>query len=579
MSNFFEDNEDIKFHLENNALPEIIRLQEEDFKESREFPYAPEDVADAMDSYRRVLHLLGEIAGEFIEPRAEGVDLEGPRLENGRVVYAKGIAEALERLAKADLMGLLLPRKYGGLNFPTFIYAMAIEIISRADASLMNIFGLGSIAETINDYASEELKEKYLPKFASGEVTGAMALTEPDAGSDLQACRLKAIEDSENAVPAGRQGCWRLSGVKRFITNGCGDVLLVLGRSEEGSEGGLGLSLFLCEQGPGLRVRRLEDKLGIHGSPTCELHFDNKEAFLIGERRLGLIRYAMSMMNGARIAVAAQAVGIAEAAYRAAMEFAQSREQFGRKVRDFPAVSEMLTQMRISIEAARALLYETAIVADLYRGLQKRFNVASGEEKKELRARLNKVKRLGGMLAPMSKYYASEMSIKVTSDAIQVHGGSGYMKDYPVERHFRDARITSIYEGTSQLQIMAAIGGLTSGTFGAALDKFEFGQLKRPLKGLFGKLLRSRKATERAISYIKKRGDSQYTDLYARTLVDMAIDTYIGHLLLGDAQINKRKIWVAKKFVEDMLPRVEMHSQLVRSGARTTLTHFSTINI
>jgi len=572
MPNFFEDNEDIKFHLETRDLQEIIRLQEQDFKESKVFPYAPEDAADAMDNYRRVLHLLGEIAGEFIEPRAEEIDLEGSTLVNGKVIYSKGIAEALKRLAQADLMGFLLPRKYGGLNFPTTIYAMAIEIISRADASLMNIFGLQSIAETINDYASEELKEKYLPKFASGEVTGAMVLTEPDAGSDLQACRLKAIEDSENR-------CWRLSGVKRFITNGCGDVLLVLGRSEEGSEGGLGLSLFLCEQGPGVRVRRLEDKLGIHGSPTCELHFDNKEAFLLGERRLGLIRCAMSMMNGARIAVAAQAVGIAEAACRAAMEFAQNREQFGRKVRDFPAVSEMLTQMRISIEAARALLYETAIVADLYRGLQKRFNVASGEEKKELRARLNKVKRLGGMLAPMSKYYASEMSIKVTSDAIQVHGGSGYMKDYPVERHFRDARITSIYEGTSQLQIMAAIGGLTSGTFGAALDEFEFGQLKRPLKGLFGKLLRARKATERAISYIKKRGDSQYTDLYARTLVDMAIDTYIGHLLLGDAQINKRKIWVAKKFVEDMLPRVEMHSKLVRSGARTTLTHFSTINI
>lgn len=572
MPNFFEDNEDIKFHLETRDLQEIIRLQEQEFEEKEAYPYAPEDAADAMDNYRRVLHLLGEIAGEFIEPRAEETDLEGSTLVNGKVIYSKGIAEALKRLAQADLMGFLLSRKYGGLNFPTTIYAMAIEIISRADASLMNIFGLQSIAETINDYASEELKEKYLPKFASGEVTGAMVLTEPDAGSDLQACRLKAIEDSEN-------GCWRLSGVKRFITNGCGDVLLVLGRSEEGSEGGLGLSLFLCEQGPGVRVRRLEDKLGIHGSPTCELHFDNKEAFLLGERRLGLIKCAMSMMNGARIAVAAQAVGIAEAACRRAMEFAQNREQFGRKVRDFPAVSEMLTQMRISIEAARALLYETAIVADLYRGLQKRFNAASGEEKRELRARFNKVKRLGGMLAPMSKYYASEMSIKVTSDAIQVHGGSGYMKDYPVERHFRDARITSIYEGTSQLQIMAAIGGLTSGTFGAALDAFEFGQLKRPLKGLFGKLLRSRKATERAISYIKKRGDSQYTDLYARALVDMAIDTYIGHLLLGDAQINKRKIWVAKKFVEDMLPRVEMHSKLVQSGAKTTLTHFSTINI
>ncbi len=364
MPNFFEDNEDIKFHLETRDLQEIIRLQEQEFEEKEADPYAPEDAADAMDNYRRVLHLLGEIAGEFIEPRAEETDLEGSTLVDGKVIYSKGIAEALKRLAQADLMGFLLSRKYGGLNFPTTIYAMAIEIISRADASLMNIFGLQSIAETINDYASEELKEKYLPKFASGEVTGAMVLTEPDAGSDLQACRLKAIEDSEN-------GCWRLSGVKRFITNGCGDVLLVLGRSEEGSEGGLGLSLFLCEQGPGVRVRRLEDKLGIHGSPTCELHFDNKEAFLLGERRLGLIKCAMSMMNGARIAVAAQAVGIAEAAYRRAMEFAQNREQCGRKGRDFPAVSEMLTQMRISIEYARALLYESSIVADLYPGLQK----------------------------------------------------------------------------------------------------------------------------------------------------------------------------------------------------------------
>ncbi|KPJ62646.1 MAG: hypothetical protein AMS15_03260 [Planctomycetes bacterium DG_23] len=571
MPNFFEDNEDIKFHLETRDLEAIIRLQEEDFKEKGEFPYAPEDVADAQDNYRRVLHLLGQIAAEFIEPRAEEVDLEGPKLVEGKVVYSEGIAQALGRLAQADLMGMLLPRQYGGLNFPTTIYAMAIEIISRADASLMNIFGLGSIAETIDDYASEELKEKYLPKFASGEVTGAMALTEPDAGSDLQACRLKATEDTE-------RDSWRLSGVKRFITNGCGDVLLVLGRSEEGSEGGLGLSLFLCEQGPGLRVRRLEDKLGIHGSPTCELHFDNKEAFLVGERRLGLIRYAMSMMNGARIAVAAQAVGIAEAAYRRAMEFAGSREQFGRKVRDFPAVSEMLTQMRVSIEAARALLYDTAMVADLFRGLQRQFDVAAKEEKKEIRGRLNKVKRLAGMLAPMSKYYASEMSIKVASDAIQVHGGSGYMKDYPVERYFRDARITSIYEGTSQLQIIAAMGGLTSGTFSAALDEFEFRGLQRPLKGIFGKLLRARKATESAISYIKKRGDSQYTDLKSSTLVDMAIDTYIGYLLLRDAELCKRKVWVAKKFIEDMLPRVEMNAKRVRSGARTTLTHFSTIN-
>ncbi|MBN2204703.1 MAG: acyl-CoA dehydrogenase family protein, partial [Thermoleophilia bacterium] len=364
MSNFFTDNADLGATLRRLDLARIVALREDGYAQARDFAYAPRDFEDALDSYERALEIAGEIAGEFVAPRAESVDREGSALVGGEVCYAGGISESLERLRQADLMGITLPRRYGGLNFPVAVSVMIVEMISRADPALMNIFGLQDISETVNKFASEELKEAYLPRFASGEVTGSMALTEPEAGSDLQNVQLKAT--------LGEDGVWRLNGVKRFITNGCGQVSLVLARSEEGTTDGRGLSMFLYERDEHMRIRRLEDKLGIHGSPTCELQFDDAPALLVGERRRGLTTYVMALMNGARLAIAAQAQGIAEAAYRAAAKYAKERVQFGAPIAELTAVKALLADMKVSIEAARALLYETALIVDLKEGLEHR---------------------------------------------------------------------------------------------------------------------------------------------------------------------------------------------------------------
>ncbi|MEW6357609.1 MAG: acyl-CoA dehydrogenase family protein [Planctomycetota bacterium] len=570
MANFYKDNEDIQFHLHHTDFTEIVGYYEDGLAQREQHPYAPESVSDAIDSYERVLSMIGELAGDFIAPRAESVDREGNVLKDGRVTYARGISESLQMLSKADLMGFTLPRKYGGLNLPNLIYTMAIEIVSRADASLMNIFGLQGIAETINAFADEGLKNEYLPRFCTGEITGAMALTEPDAGSDLQNVKLKATETAN--------GIWLLNGVKRFITNGCGEVLLVLARSEPDREGGLGLSIFICERSDKVRVRRLEDKLGIHGSPTCELQFNDAPARLIGERQRGLI-YGMALMNGARIGIAAQALGIAQAAFNAARAYAYTRQQFGKRIERIPPVADMLTDMRVSIEAARALTYEGSRVVDLEIGMHRRSEsdqATDPEERKNLKGHIRSVKRLAAHLTPMAKYYSTEMCNKVASDAIQVLGGSGYMRDYPVERHFRDARITNIYEGTSQLQVVAAVGGVVSGV---AEKRFaELGETKyaRPLSGLAKKLERARKWLGAAVESAK-RGGLEYTDLCARKLVDMATDIMIGYLFLQAATKSKRKAIIAKRFIGQLLPRAKMNHDQIRTGDRSSLKEFGWI--
>ncbi|UCF00010.1 MAG: acyl-CoA dehydrogenase family protein [Planctomycetota bacterium] len=370
MPNFYTDNDDIRFLFKHIDLGALAKLCEEDFKFAGQFDYAPGDAGEAIQNYDMVLESLGQLSGDFIAPRAEDVDNEGNALnEDGTVSYAKGIQESLEKLAKAEVMGFTLPYRFGGLNFPNLVYSMAIEIVSRADASLMNIFGLQGIAETINAFASEEIKEQYLYDFAAGKVTGAMVLTEPDAGSDLQSVKLRAFTDDN--------GNWFLHGVKRFITNGCGDVLLVLARSEPDRAGGLGLSLFVCDRGPTVHIRRLEDKLGIHGSPTCEIFFDNTPCQIIGERRRGLAPYVASLMNGARIGIAAQSVGIAEAAFHVARDYAATRYQFGVAIERLPAVRDMLMDMKIDIEAGRALLYEASRVVDMEFGYNKRIRIQS----------------------------------------------------------------------------------------------------------------------------------------------------------------------------------------------------------
>jgi len=575
MANFFEDNEDIRFLFEHFDIREVAGVQEDGFTrgEGPGEDYAPIDADDAVDNYRRVLTIVGDVAANNIAPRAEAVDLDHHGLDDdGRVTLIEGVRENLKSLAQADLMGLTLPRQYGGLNCPTLILTMAIEIVSRADTSLMNLFGLQGIAETINAFADDQIKDEYLPRFADGQLSGAMALTEPDAGSDLQAVALRAWQDDD--------GQWRLTGVKRFITNGCGDVLLTLARSEPDIKDGRGLSMFLVEQGPRLKVRRLEDKLGIHGSPTCELVYDDTPAKLIGQRQLGLIRYVMSLMNGARLGIAAQSLGVAEAAFRVARNYAHTRKQFGLSIERLPAVAEMVTDMRIAIEAARALTYETSRICDLENNNLRVMETNPPDDKAELKQRKSNArvwKRLNGMLTPMSKYYASEMCVSVANDSLQVLGGSGYMKDYPVERHLRDARITTIYEGTSQLQVVAAVRGVCSGAFEkriAELEETEY--FDKSLHELRQKLGEGMQLIRDGIAFVKEKG-VEYMDLHGRRLVDSAIAVLVGHLFLQQANSNDRKKLVARRFIETSFPTIERDIALLRSGDRSAIDEFEAI--
>lgn len=569
MPNFFTDNDDILFHFDHMNLAEIAAAQEDDFA-CPDCDWAPRDAADAIDNYRRILTIVGDIAANHIAPRAEQIDREGNTLnEDGTVTLHPLVRENLKTLARADLMGFTLPRKYGGLNCPNLIYTMANEIVSRADASLMNLFGLQGIAETINAFADEKIKEEYLPRFASGEVTGAMVLTEPDAGSDLQAVSLRAWQDED--------GNWRLTGVKRFITNGCGEILLTLARSEPDIRDGRGLSLFLNERSPRIRVRHLEEKLGIHGSPTCELVYDDAPGKLIGERQLGLIRYVFTLMNGARVGIAAQSLGIAEAAFRVARRYAHTRKQFGVSIEKLPAVAEMVADMRVHLEAARTLTYHTSRICDLENNNLRVLETKPPADPAELKQRkelARTLKRLNGMLTPMSKYYASEMCVKVASDAIQVLGGSGYMKDYPVERHLRDARITTIYEGTSQLQIVAAVRGVCSGAFEKFADELEQATYPDPsLVALQSRLVEARQLVAKAIAFVKEKGAS-YMDLAGRRLVDSAIAVIVGHLFLPQAMKNDHKKAVARRFIETQLPNIRRDVELICSGDRSALEQY-----
>jgi len=573
MTNFYTDNPDLEFHLRHNDWREPVELKENRFTDADTFDDAPTDYDDAIDNYVRLLELVGDIAGERIAPRATSVDEEGCCLqEDGTVRYAAGIQAAIQELSQADLMGITLPRKYGGLNMPTFVYSMAIEMISRADASLMTIFGLQDISETIHSFADDATKEEYLPRFCTGEVTGAMVLTEPDAGSDLQAVGLRAREDPE-------AGCWRLNGVKRFISNGCGHVLLVLARSEPKTTGARGLSLFLCEQGPTVRIRRLEKKLGIRGSPTCEIQFTNTPARLVGQRKRGLTQYVMALMNGARLGIAGQAVGISHAAYIAALDFANAREQFGKKIVHIPPVRDMLAEMRTRTEAARALNMETAKVVDLDHFLGRQLDSGDIEDRdqlKELKSRHTFFKRCAAMLTPMSKLYATEMCQYVTTTAIQIHGGSGYMKDYPVERYFRDARITNIYEGTSQLQVVAAILGVTSGTCKTLLERLD-DEVSATADGDLLTALREHVDLHEQCVQAFNEQEKDVRDLYAEDLVNNAMDLVNSYLLLRAAPHSDHKRVIAHRYITQSLPRIRMRHDRILQADRSTLDHFDQI--
>ena len=567
MANYYTDNPDIKFNLERVDLCHLADLLEDDYSAAKESDYAPENSEDACDNYLNICELAGELCAGPIAERARQIDREGNRCEDGRVIYHPLVRENLRDFKRAQLMGISLAREYGGLNMPQVIKVAVLEMVSRADASLMNLVGLQDIAETIEEFGNEEQKRTYVPPLANGDATGAMILTEPDSGSDLQSVRLRAIPPADG----NDQGIWHLNGVKRFITNGNGDTLLVLARSEEGTVDGRGLSMFVCSKDESIRIRRIENKLGIHGSPTCDMVFNNTPAYLIGQRKRGLIKYVMSLMNGARIGVSAQALGIAEAAYRMAREYAETRVQFGKPIVEFPAVYEMLTNMKIRIEAGRLLLYETSRVVDLFKIPNARIQKAQKNgtpPDRELKQMVRYYERLASVLTPFSKYFNSEMCNRVAYDGIQVMGGSGFMKDYNMERYYRDARITNIYEGTSQLQIVGAIGGILSGTLNTVFDDF----VAREYPGKFNELTTEAKSMVpllyEAVEFVKQKKDPGYTDLVARRLVDMALDLYISILFLDCLERDEKKASRAEIWVRDARLRGEKNHAFIL-GDRT----------
>ena len=528
MANYYTDNPALKLHLNHPMMQKIVGLKERDYTDAEKFDYAPVDFADAMDNYNRVLEIVGELCGTTIADNAEGVDHEGPTVADGRVTYASGTQQNLDACRKAGLMGMAMPRRFGGLNFPITPYIMAADIVSRADTGFENLWGLQDCAETLYEFGSEEQRAKYIPRVCEGE-TMSMDLTEPDAGSDLQSVMLKATEMPD--------GSWVLNGVKRFITNGDADIHLVLARSEDGTKDGRGLSMFIYDKRQGgVNVRRIENKMGIKGSPTCELVYKNAKAELCGSRRMGLIKYVMALMNGARLGIAAQSVGVSEIAYREALAYARERKQFGKAIIEFPAVAEMLSVMKAKLDASRCLLYEPARYVDLYKVYEDiaRERSLTAEERKEMKA----YNKLADACTPLAKGLTSEYCNQNAYDCIQVHGGSGFMKDYACERVYRDARITSIYEGTTQLQVVAAIRHVFTGTYMQLIDQYAAMEVSEELAAQKEILVAMTAQYKAAVEKVHTINDAAYSDFMARRLVEMAGNIVMGYLLVTDASRN-----------------------------------------
>lgn len=530
MANFYLDNPSMKHHLHHPLMKRIVELKERNYRDKDTCDYAPIDFEDAMDSYEKVLEIVGEICGDIIAPNAESVDHEGPSVKDGRVTYAAGTKQNLDAVVKAGLMGVAMPRRYNGLNFPIVPYIMAADLVSRADAGFENLWGLQDCAETLYEFGNEEQRQKYIPRICAGE-TMSMDLTEPDAGSDLQSVMLKATYSEKD-------GCWYLNGVKRFITNGDSDIHLVLARSEDGTKDGRGLSMFIYDKkNGGVDVRRIENKMGIKGSPTCELVYKNAKAELCGDRKLGLIKYVMALMNGARLGIMAQAVGISEAAYREGLAYAKDRKQFGKAIIEFPAVYEMIALMRAKADASRSMLYETARFVDMYKAME---DVA--KERKltpEERTEYKYYSKLADAFTPMGKGMTTEYANQNAYDAIQIHGGSGFMKDYACERIYRDARITNIYEGTTQLQVVAAIRHVTTGTYLSRIREYEAINYKPELGDLKKKLMAMTETYEKLVAMVLDTKDNEYLDFQARRLVEAGAHCVMGYLLLQDANVDE----------------------------------------
>ena len=525
MANYYSDHPEIEFHLNHPLMKRVVDLKERDYAEKDQFEDAPVNYEDAIENYKRLLDITGDVAANIIEPNSEDVDLEGPHLENGRMIYASKTFENLDATRKAGLWGLSMPRRYGGLNLPNAIFSMASEIIAAADAGFQNIWSLQSCIDTLYEFGSEEQRQKYIPRICAGE-TMSMDLTEPDAGSDLQRVMLKATQDED--------GTWRLNGVKRFITNGDSDIHLVLARSEEGTKDGRGLSMFIYDKRDGgVTVRHIEHKLGIHGSPTCELVYKNAKAELCGNTRLGLIKYVMALMNGARLGIAAQSVGVEQEAYNEGLAYAKERAQFGEKIINFPAVYDMLSRMKAKLDAGRSLLYCCARYVDIYKALEDiaRDSKLTPEERQEMK----KYTRLADAFTPLAKGMNSEYANQNAYDAISIHGGSGFIMEYKCQRLFRDARIFSIYEGTTQLQVVAAIRYITNGTYLNIIKEMLESEVCDDLKALKARVAKLADLYEAAINKVKEANDQAVHDFLARRLYNMTGDIVMSLLILDDA--------------------------------------------
>lgn len=525
MANYYTDHPEIEFHLNHPLMKRVVDLKERNYAEKDQFEDAPVNYEDAIENYKRLLDITGDVAANIIEPNSEDVDLEGPHLENGHMIYASKTFENLDATRKAGLWGLSMPRRYGGLNLPNAIFSMASEIIAAADAGFQNIWSLQSCIDTLYEFGSEEQRQKYIPRICAGE-TMSMDLTEPDAGSDLQRVMLKATQDKD--------GTWRLNGVKRFITNGDSDIHLVLARSEEGTKDGRGLSMFIYDKRDGgVTVRHIEHKLGIHGSPTCELVYKNAKAELCGNTRLGLIKYVMALMNGARLGIAAQSVGVEQEAYNEGLAYAKERAQFGEKIINFPAVYDMLSRMKAKLDAGRSLLYCCARYVDIYKALEDiaRDTKLTPEERQEMK----KYTRLADAFTPLAKGMNSEYANQNAYDAISIHGGSGFIMEYKCQRLFRDARIFSIYEGTTQLQVVAAIRYITNGTYLSIIKEMLENEVSDDLKALKERVAKLVDLYEAAINKVKEANDQAVHDFLARRLYNMTGDIVMSLLILDDA--------------------------------------------
>ena len=556
MANIYTDNPEIKFHMQHELMKRIVELKERGFEDKDKYDYAPQNFEDAMDNYDRTLDIVGDVTSNVVAPNAEEVDAEGPHCENGRVRYASKTYENLDATIKAGMNGMTMPRRYEGLNLPITVYTAANEIVSAGDAGFENIWSLQDCIETLYEFGDEDQRQRFVPRVCHGE-TMSMDLTEPDAGSDLQSVMLKATYSEKD-------GCWLLNGVKRFITNGDSDIHLVLARSEEGTRDGRGLSMFIYDKNQGgVNVRRIENKLGIHGSPTCELVYKNAKAELCGDRKLGLIKYVMALMNGARLGIAAQSVGIEQSAYDEALAYARDRKQFGKEIIPFPAVYDMLATMKAKLDAGRSLLYMTARYVDIYKALEDiaRERKLTPEERQELK----KFSRMADAFTPLAKGMNSEFANQNAYDSIQIHGGSGFMLEYKCQQLYRDARITSIYEGTTQLQTVAALRYVTNGTYLNIIKEFEAAPVAPEYEGDMNRIKEMANKLEATTNAVKEVGDQEFTDFCSRKLYEITAYTIMSHLILQDTQkapeLFARSLNV---FVNHAESEVEKHFNYIR---------------